>query len=100
MIAGYHKAVLHHHAYPGRNSGVKPGSGAFIKATEHLTELGYIRDGRITAKGARLMGYPRARLPRARVVGLAALVVAALAMIGVLALALYGAQHVLQTMVA
>jgi hypothetical protein len=37
-------------------------------------------------------------VPRARVVGLAALVVAALAMLGVLALALYGAQHVLQTM--
>jgi len=43
--------------------------------------------------------YERARIPRARVVGFAALVVAALAMIGVLALALYGAQHVLQTMV-
>ena len=38
-------------------------------------------------------------VPRARLVGLAALVVAALAMIGVLALALYGAQQVLQTMV-
>jgi hypothetical protein len=38
-------------------------------------------------------------IPRARVVGFAALVVAALVMIGVLALALYGAQHVLQTMV-
>jgi hypothetical protein len=35
----------------------------------------------------------------ARLVGLAALLVAALAMIAVLALALYGAQHVLQTMV-
>jgi hypothetical protein len=35
----------------------------------------------------------------ARLVGLAALVVAALAMIGALALALYGAQQVLQTMV-
>ena len=38
-------------------------------------------------------------VPLARLVGLAALVVAALAMLGVLALALYGAQHVLQTMV-
>jgi hypothetical protein len=38
-------------------------------------------------------------VPRARLVGLAALIVAALAMIGVLALALYGAQHVLQTIV-
>lgn len=38
-------------------------------------------------------------VPRARVVGFAALVVAALAMIAVLALALYGAQHVLRTMV-
>ena len=38
-------------------------------------------------------------VPRARLVGLAALVVAALAMIGVLALAIYGAQHVLQTIV-
>ena len=37
-------------------------------------------------------------ISRARVVGLAALVVAALAMIGALALALYGAQHVLQAM--
>jgi hypothetical protein len=45
------------------------------------------------------MSIPRARA-RLRVVGLAALVVAALAMIGALALALYGAQHVLQTMVA
>jgi len=36
---------------------------------------------------------------RARLVGLAALVVAALAMLAGLALALYGAQHVLQTMV-
>ena len=39
-------------------------------------------------------------IPRARLVGFAALVVAALAMLVVLALALYGAQHVLQTMVA
>ena len=39
-------------------------------------------------------------IPRARLVGLAALVVAALAMIGALALALYGAQHVLQAVVA
>ena len=38
-------------------------------------------------------------IPRARLVGIAALVVTALAMIGALALALYGAQHVLQTMV-
>ena len=38
-------------------------------------------------------------VPRARLVGIAALVVAALAMIGVLALALYGAQQVLQAMV-
>ena len=38
-------------------------------------------------------------IPRARVVGLAALVVAALAMIGDLALALYGAQHVLQALI-
>jgi hypothetical protein len=38
-------------------------------------------------------------IPRARLVGIAALVVAALAMIGALALALYGAQHVLQAMV-
>ena len=38
-------------------------------------------------------------IPRARVVGLAALVVAALAMLAGLALALYGAQHVLQTIV-
>jgi hypothetical protein len=38
-------------------------------------------------------------IPRARLVGFAALVVAALAMIGVLALALCGAQHVLQTIV-
>jgi hypothetical protein len=39
-------------------------------------------------------------VPRARVVGFAALVVAALAIIAVLALALYGAQHVLQAVVA
>ena len=39
-------------------------------------------------------------VPRARLVGLAALVLAALAMLAALALALYGAQHVLQTMVA
>ena len=38
-------------------------------------------------------------ISHARLVGFAALVVAALAMIAVLALALYGAQHVLQTMV-
>jgi len=97
MINEYERAVLRHHAYPSRGSGVIPGA-AFNAAMESLTGSGYIRDGLITAKGAEVMGYPRASIPRARVVGLAALVVAALAMIGLLALALYGAQHVLQAM--
>jgi hypothetical protein len=97
MMNEYERAVLRHQFYPSRGSGVIPGA-AFNAAMESLTGSGYIRDGLITAKGAEVMGYPRARIPRARVVGFAALVVAALAMIAVLALALYGAQHVLQTM--
>ena len=60
---------------------------------EHMSEVRRVCAG--LSKSERFM-----RVPRARLVGLAALVVAALAMIGVLALALYGAQHVLQTMVA
>ena len=58
MLSEYDRAVLRHHAYPSRNSGATPGSGEFIKATEHLTKLGYIRDRLITAKGAEVMGYP------------------------------------------
>ena len=48
----------------------------------------------------RIQAAKRKRGSLVRVVGFAALVVAALAMLGVLALALYGAQQVLQTMVA
>jgi type VI protein secretion system component VasF len=59
---------------------------------EHMGEM--LRVCARLSKSERLMS-----IPRARVVGFAALVVAALAMIAVLALALYGAQHVLQTMV-
>ncbi len=59
---------------------------------EHMSEM--LRVCARLPKAGRVMSIPRARL-----VGLAALVVAALAMIAVLALALYGAQHVLQTMV-
>jgi len=62
---------------------------------EHMGEMLRVR-ARLP-KGGRVMSIPRARA-RLRVVGFAALVVAALAMIGVLALALYGAQHVLQAM--
>jgi len=59
---------------------------------EHMSEM--LRVCARLPKAGRVMSIPRARL-----VGIAALVVAALAMIAVLALALYGAQHVLQTMV-
>jgi len=59
---------------------------------EHMSEM--LRVCARLPKAGRVMSIPRARL-----VGLAALVVAALAMLAVLALALYGAQHVLQTMV-
>jgi ferric-dicitrate binding protein FerR (iron transport regulator) len=59
---------------------------------EHMGEM--LRVCARLSKSERVMSIPRARL-----VGFAALVVAALAMLGVLALALYGAQHVLQTMV-
>ena len=58
---------------------------------EHMGEM--LRVCARLSKSERVMS-----IPRARVVGFAALVVAALAMIGVLALALYGAQHVLQAM--
>ena len=59
---------------------------------EHMSEM--LRVCARLPKAGRVMS-----VPRARVVGFAALVVAALAMIAGLALALYGAQHVLQTMV-
>ena len=59
---------------------------------EHMSEM--LRVCARLPKAGRVMSIPRARL-----VGLAALVVAALAMLAGLALALYGAQHVLQTMV-
>jgi len=59
---------------------------------EHMSEA--LRVCARLSKSKRVMS-----IPRARVVGLAALVVAALAMLAVLALALYGAQHVLQTLV-
>ena len=59
---------------------------------EHMSEM--LRVCARLPKGGRVMS-----IPRARVVGFAALVVAALAMLAGLALALYGAQHVLQTMV-
>ena len=59
---------------------------------EHMSQM--LRVCARLPKAGRVMS-----LPRARLVGIAALVVAALAMIAVLALALYGAQHVLQTMV-
>jgi len=58
MLNEYYRAVLRHHAYPSRNSGVTPGSGEFIKATEHLTKLGYISGDQITTKGAQVMVYP------------------------------------------
>jgi hypothetical protein len=100
MINTYDKAVLRHHAYPSKGSGVTPGSAAFIASRDFLTKSGYISDGRITERGAKLLGYTPSPIPRARLVGLAALVVAALAMLAVLALALYGAQQVLQAVVA
>ena len=59
---------------------------------EHMGEM--LRVCARLSKSERVMCVPRARL-----VGFAALVVAALAMLAGLALALYGAQHVLQTMV-
>ena len=99
MINTYDKAVLRHHAYPSKGSGVTPGSAAFIASRDFLTKSGYISNGRITERGAKLLGYTPSPIPHARLVGFAALVVAALAMIGVLALAIYGAQHVLQTIV-
>ena len=99
MMNAYDKAVLRHHAYPSKGSGVTPGSAAFIASRDFLTKSGYISDGRITERGAKLLGYTPSPIPRARAVGFAALVVVALAMIAALALALYGAQHVLQTMV-
>ena len=60
---------------------------------EHMSEA--LRVCARLPKAGRVMS-----VPLVRVVGFAALVVAALAMLGVLALALYGAQHVLQTIVA
>ena len=71
-----------------RTSGTMRGAAMEI---EHMGEM--LRVCARLPKGGRAMS-----IPRARVVGFAALVVAALAMIGVLALALYGAQQVLQTM--
>jgi hypothetical protein len=59
---------------------------------EHMVEM--LRVCARLPKAGRVMS-----IPRARVVGFAALVVAALAMIAALALALYGAQHLLQAMV-
>ena len=59
---------------------------------EHMSQM--LRVCARLSKSERVMS-----IPRARVVGFAALVVAALAMIGVLALALYGAQHVLQALI-
>ena len=72
-----------------RTSGTMRGAAMEI---EHMSEA--LRVCARLPKVGRVMS-----IPRARVVGFAALVVAALAMIAALALALYGAQHVLQTMV-
>ena len=72
-----------------RTSGTMRGAAMEI---EHMGEM--LRVCARLSKSERVMSVPRARL-----VGFAALVVAALAMLGALALALYGAQHVLQTIV-
>jgi len=72
-----------------RTSGKMRGAAMEI---EHMAEM--LRVCARSSKSGRVVS-----VPRVRVVGFAALVVAALAMIASLALALYGAQHVLQTMV-